>query len=176
MWCRCRIRLCSCSVRTLSLLGRVRVIERKRTKGGRSRLVPMLSEVQQVVGEWVAGRRPDDLLFPSPEGSFLRSGNWRRTVHWDETCRGRRPHDLRHTAATVWLGAGVDVKTVAAWLGHASTKLTLDTYGHWMGTDADRAAISRLEAALGAPAGDGCGGQAGANGSASRAGAVGSDA
>ena len=43
----------------------------------------------------------------------------------------------------------MNVKTVSAWLGHASTKLTLDTYGHWMGTDADRAAIARVERAYG---------------------------
>lgn len=152
-----------------------RVIERKRTKGPRSRLVPMLSEVQVVVGEWTAGKGPDDLLFASPEGSFLRSGNWRRTVHWDDTCQGV---DLMTSGVRRRLcgwAAGVDVKTVAAWLGHGSTKLTLDTYGHWMGTDADRAAISRLEAVLGVPAGDGSGGQPGASGPAGRVGPGGSD-
>lgn len=70
-------------------------------------------------------------------------------MHWDTTGLGRRPHDLRHTATTLWLRARVDIKTVAAWLGHASTKLTLDTRGHWMGTDADRAVIARVEAAIG---------------------------
>lgn len=125
-----------------------RIIERTRTKGGRSRLVPLVGEAHELVSRWSAGKDGDALLFPSPEGTYLRTGNWRRSVHWDDTARGRRPHDLRHTAATLWLRAGVDVKTVAAWLGHASTKLTLDTYGHWMGTDADRAAIARVEAAF----------------------------
>jgi hypothetical protein len=42
----------------------------------------------------------------------------------------------------------VDIKTIASWLGHSSTKLTLDTYGLLMGTDADRAAIERVNRAF----------------------------
>lgn len=34
--------------------------------------------------------------------------------------RGRRIHDLRHTAACLWLARGVDVSTVQSWMGHAS--------------------------------------------------------
>ena len=125
------------------------VIERVTTKSGRSRLVPLSHVVLPVVREWARDRDAAELLFPAPEGGYLRTSNWRRAVRWDETGKGRRPHDLRHTAATLWLTAGVDVKTVSAWLGHASTKLTLDTYGHWMGTDADRAAIARVNAVMG---------------------------
>ena len=39
-------------------------------------------------------------------------------------------HELRHTAATLLLGNGVDVKTVQHRLGHASSSLTLDQYSH----------------------------------------------
>lgn len=77
-------------------------------------------------------------------GGYLHAQNWRRAVHWNETAGGRRPHDLRHTAASLWIAAGVDIKTIASWLGHSSTKLTLDTYGHLMGTDTDGAAIERV--------------------------------
>jgi hypothetical protein len=38
---------------------------------------------------------------------------------------------------------------VSSWLGHSTAKLTLDTYGHLMGTDADRAAVERVNRALG---------------------------
>ena len=69
----------------------------------------------------------------------------------------------------------MDIKTVSAWLGHSTAKLTLDVYGHLMGTDADRAAISRVNASLRidpgtsrgrqAPEGDGAtGGQGAGNG------------
>lgn len=47
------------------------------------------------------------------------------------------------------IAAGVDIKTVSAWLGHSTAKLTLDTYGHLMGTDGDRAALDRVNRVLG---------------------------
>ncbi|MBC9822153.1 hypothetical protein [Terrabacter sp. MAHUQ-38] len=60
---------------------------------------------------------------------------------------------MRHTAASLWIAAGVDIKTVSSWLGHSTAKLTLDTYGHLMGTDADRAALDRVNKSLGNPTG-----------------------
>jgi site-specific recombinase XerD len=39
-------------------------------------------------------------------------------------------HDLRHTAASIWLGCGVDPKVVQAILGHAVASTTMDLYGH----------------------------------------------
>ena len=38
------------------------------------------------------------------------------------------PHDLRHTAASLSISAGANVKAVQTMLGHASAVLTLDTY------------------------------------------------
>jgi integrase len=129
------------------------VIERSTTKSGRSRVVPLSDRVRPVVEEWAAGREPYELLFRAPEGGYLHAQNWRRSVRWSTTGLGRRPHDLRHTAASLWIAAGVDIKTVSAWLGHSTAKLTLDTYGHLMGTDADRAALERVNRALGGPPG-----------------------
>jgi len=40
------------------------------------------------------------------------------------------PHQLRHTAASLAIAAGADVKVVQQMLGHASATMTLDTYGH----------------------------------------------
>ncbi len=45
-------------------------------------------------------------------------------------CTGLRVHDLRHSAASIWLGAGVDAKVVQRVLGHATASMTLDLYGH----------------------------------------------
>jgi integrase len=129
------------------------VIERATTKSGRSRLVPLNDPVRPVVESWACGRAPDDLLVPAPEGDYLSAQNWRRAVHWTTTGLGRRPHDLRHTAASLWISAGVDIKAVSSWLGHSTAKLTLDTYGHLMGTDADRAALDRVNTALRHPTG-----------------------
>lgn len=41
-----------------------------------------------------------------------------------------RFHDLRHTAASLMIMEGVDIKTVSEVLGHQSIKITADTYGH----------------------------------------------
>lgn len=43
-----------------------------------------------------------------------------------------RFHDLRHTHATQLLAAGCNVKVVQERLGHASAKMTLDVYGHFV--------------------------------------------
>ncbi len=41
-----------------------------------------------------------------------------------------RPHDLRHTAATVAIASGADIKSVQDLLGHATASFTLDRYAH----------------------------------------------
>ena len=41
-----------------------------------------------------------------------------------------RFHDLRHTAATVLLGRGVNPKVVSEMLGHSNISITLGLYGH----------------------------------------------
>lgn len=41
-----------------------------------------------------------------------------------------RPHDLRHTSATLLIKSRVPIKTVSARLGHSGTGITLDLYGH----------------------------------------------
>lgn len=121
---------------------------RSATKGGKARTVPLTTEAASIVLPLLNGRSPDDLVFPSASGNFRAGNNWKRDVHWKDHGRGRRVQDLRHTAATLWLSNGVDLKTVHSWLGHSSAKLTADTYAHWMGSDADTAAIDRLNAAF----------------------------
>ena len=57
-------------------------------------------------------------------------------------------HDLRHTAATLLLAQGVDVRTIMEVLGHSQISLTLDTYAHVMpALQAD--AARKMDAALG---------------------------
>jgi len=41
-----------------------------------------------------------------------------------------RLHDLRHTSATLALGAGIHPKVVSERLGHSNITITLDTYSH----------------------------------------------
>ena len=42
------------------------------------------------------------------------------------------PHEMRHSAASIMLGAGVPLKTVSETLGHSSIRVTADVYGHML--------------------------------------------
>jgi integrase len=46
-----------------------------------------------------------------------------------------RFHDLRHTAASIWLAAGVEIYKVSRWLGHANISTTDTIYAHLYATD-----------------------------------------
>lgn len=65
------------------------------------------------------------------------------------TTRSHRspPHDLRHTAASLAVSAGANVKAVQRMLGHAKASMTLDVYAELFDEDLDTVA-DRLDAAL----------------------------
>ena len=48
----------------------------------------------------------------------------------DDKLPNIRLHDLRHTSATLLIGNGVDIQTVAHRLGHSRVSITLDRYSH----------------------------------------------
>lgn len=62
--------------------------------------------------------------------------------------------DLRHMVATQLLAAGVDVRTVAGRLGHATPTLTMSTYAAWL-PERDQAAAGEIGRLLDAAAGGG---------------------
>jgi integrase len=62
---------------------------------------------------------------------------------------GLHPHELRHTAASLAIAAGADVKVVQKMLGHKSATMTLDQYGHLFDDRLDDIA-DRLDAAASA--------------------------
>ena len=65
----------------------------------------------------------------------------------------RRPYDLRHTAVSTWLAAGVDSAQVAAWAGH-SVAVLHRVYAHVV-SGRSEVAMTRIETMLGlAPPGD----------------------
>jgi integrase len=41
-------------------------------------------------------------------------------------------HEARHTCASIFIAAGVNLKALSSYLGHASITITLDRYGHLM--------------------------------------------
>nr|WP_281250435.1 tyrosine-type recombinase/integrase [Rhodococcus marinonascens] len=51
-----------------------------------------------------------------------------------------RQHDLRHTAASLAVSAGANVKAVQRMLGHESAALTLDIYADLFDDDLDTVA------------------------------------
>ena len=70
----------------------------------------------------------------APQGDVLRASNFRRDAFTPAARQvgldGLVPHTLRHTAASLAIAAGADVKVVQQMLGHKSATMTLDLYGH----------------------------------------------
>ncbi len=104
-------------------------------KSKRSRTVPLVDVLVPIVDEWSMGKESTAWLFQAPRGGPLSESNWKRSVGWADAINAigkprLRVHDLRHTCASVWLGAGADPKVVQRILGHASAAMTMDLYGH----------------------------------------------
>ncbi|HEY7308245.1 MAG TPA: tyrosine-type recombinase/integrase [Gemmataceae bacterium] len=78
--------------------------------------------------------RPDGPVFVDTEGNWLRKSNVRRRSFAKALKKAGLPpvrfHDLRHTAATLMLLSGINVKAVAATLGHSKASTTLNIYAH----------------------------------------------
>lgn len=118
--------------------------EVKVTKSGRARFVPAPSHVAAIVRELSKGKGPDDLLVTTERGGSLHANRFRASSGWDEFSDGRRLYDLRHTAVCLWLASGVPVSTAKEWAGHADITTT-NMYVTFLGTDADRVGVARLE-------------------------------
>ena len=94
------------------------------------------------------GKSDDDLLFDAPHrpGEYLSLADC-PTSHdgWFSVAlrragidRGHMTvHDLRHTAASLMVSAGANVKAVQRQLGHRSAAMTLDTYADLFDADLD---------------------------------------
>lgn len=121
----------------------------KVTKGRASRRVPLPDHIATVIERAAAGKSADEWLLTGPVGGQLWRSALIRTTGWKRVGMGRRLHDLRHTAACLWLARGVDLGTVSAWMGHASV-VTTNRYLHFLGSSADRAGVERLNQAGGA--------------------------
>lgn len=91
------------------------------------------------------GKSRDDLVFAGVRsGTALRAAVFRR-AGFDKAAEaigvpGLHPHELRHTAASLAIASGANVKVVQQMLGHKSATVTLDQYGHLFGDDLDTVA------------------------------------
>jgi integrase len=103
-------------------------------KGHARRWVSFPSFIAEQLAHHMTGKNGDDLVFTSPLGEPLRASNFRRDVFGPGAhaadLDGLVPHALRHTAASLAIASGADVKVVQQMLGHKSATMTLDLYGH----------------------------------------------
>ena len=99
------------------------------TKNGEERTVPMTAEMRQLVARMKAerdnaGPTSPVLLVKEAQG-FINSACKKMGIPRFTT------HALRHLFGTACLEAGVDVRTVANWLGHKDNgALLLKVYSH----------------------------------------------
>lgn len=105
-------------------------------KGRKLRAVTLTHETAAVLREWLNERQgqPDDPLFPTRQGGTLSRDAvaWLTTKHANSASAGRpsitdkqvTPHVLRHTNAMLLKSNGVDIATIALWLGHESITTT----------------------------------------------------
>ena len=115
-------------------------------KSGKTRRVPIDNRSAEILTEMTREMKSGERVFQDSKGGKLLGRNFTRSVKWEIVAPGHRLHDLRHTAATLWIQNQIDISTVSAWLGHSSSAITHDVYLHYMKADADVAAIARINA------------------------------
>ena len=124
-------------------------------KSHEKRSVPFPAFLADEMAALMVGKSRDDLVFTAPEGGVLRVSTWRPRVFSKavktlmvatDDYPAVTPHDLRHTAASLAISAGANVKAVQTMLGHASAVLTLDTYADLFPDDLEQVAVALDEA------------------------------
>lgn len=109
-------------------------------KGRKRRDTPLDRTTVSLLRAWLRerGGNPDDPLFPSRQGGRLSSAVQRLVAKHVETARASCPslaskritaHNLRHSCAMDLLASGLDVATVAMWLGHEKLE-SVNAYVH----------------------------------------------
>ena len=104
------------------------------TKTHQRREVPIPRFLIDDLARHIAGKEAGDLVFAGIRGGeALRVSTFRKAFRPAAEKIGMPdlyPHELRHTAASLAIASGADIKVVQQMLGHGSASMTLDTYGH----------------------------------------------
>ncbi|MEC5150742.1 tyrosine-type recombinase/integrase [Cryobacterium sp. GrIS_2_6] len=106
-----------------------------------ARSIPVPASILADLRVLVSGRQGGDPVFAAARGGWLRGRVFRRG--WLDAAAeqvgiaGLAPHELRHTAASLAISAGANVKAVQRMLGHASAAVTLDVYSDLFDSDLD---------------------------------------
>jgi integrase len=125
-------------------------------KTGERRSVPFPASLAEELAALMVGKGREELVFTNLRGGVLRGSNFRpryfataveAVQRDDESFPSITPHDLRHTAASLAVSAGANVKAVQRMLGHAKASMTLDVYADLFDDDLDVVA-DRLDAAI----------------------------
>ncbi|AHH17272.1 phage integrase family protein [Nocardia nova SH22a] len=118
------------------------------TKNHTNRSVPIPVVLVIELERLLAGLDPDVLVFPSHKGGYLESTEFRWVFDQAAEAVGLNgfvPHWLRHTAASLAIKAGANIKVIQKMLGHKTATMTLDLYGHLYDDDLD-AVAERMDA------------------------------
>lgn len=100
----------------------------------------------------IDGKQPSELIFAGRFGEHLKRATrgertWFKAALLSAGIEPMTVHDLRHTAASLAVSAGANVKAVQRMLGHASAAMTLDVYADLFDDDLD-AVAEALDAAV----------------------------
>ena len=107
------------------------------------RQVPIISSLRRLLSAHQALGGDEELVFGrGPERPFSPAGVVNR-AHRVWNAQGLKtisPHECRHTFATLAIAAGVNIKALQSFMGHASITVTLDLYGHLLPGSEEKAA------------------------------------
>lgn len=129
--------------RSASKVNAETIIGTTKTHAARSVAVP--SSVLKLLAPVMVAKSPDELLWSRENGQPLRPPT---TTHWFGAAVKRcqavdtefprvTVHELRHTAASLMIASGKNVKVIQNQLGHKSATMTMDQYGHLFPSDLD---------------------------------------
>lgn len=113
----------------------------------RAERIERLEPMWEKSPKWTSYWKEEDYLFLTFYGNTFDTASVRRILVALEKQAGIEPfvslHGLRHTFATRWVEAGLDVKSLSEILGHADTNMTLNIYTHSL-SDQKRASMDKL--------------------------------
>jgi integrase len=120
-------------------------------KSGIRRSVPFPAFLENSLKVRCMDKQPTASVFPAKEGGVLRNNNFMKRVYRPavllvqkrhESFPSVTIHDLRHTAASLAVSAGANVKSLQRMLGHEKASLTLDTYADLFEDDLDAVGVA----------------------------------
>jgi integrase len=91
---------------------------------------------QQAGATWTVEPEHEGLIFTTSTGMpvlhhyLTDQRRFFKSILREAGIREIRPHDLRHTCASLMISRGEHIKAVSKQMRHASTKITWDVYGH----------------------------------------------